>query len=174
MCLILPLIKFGTKKIGKGACVYLVKDAIHSDYLFDSSLLKEIFEPKGNYVKVGWGDRKIFLETKTWSKLKIEDFMKAFFGLNKTVLRVDFLDSMPSGSKVIELNSSQLDMLKKYIKDSFHGSPINKKPEYYQHGDFYESKLRYNCFTNCNNWINLGLYRIGASNRIWAPISFWI
>lgn len=44
----------------------------------------------------------------------------------------------------------------------------------HQGGVFYESGLRYNCLTNCNNWVNLGLRKAGLTNRVWAPLSFWI
>jgi uncharacterized protein (TIGR02117 family) len=174
LCFTVPLLRFGDIKNGKGIKLYISKDMIHSDYLFESSLWKNEFETKGKYIKIGWGDRKIFLETKEWGSLKILDFLFAFFGLNKTVLRVDFLDDIPQGSTEINIDELQLEVLKTYVKDSHNGRIIQKKPHYYQKGDFYESNLRYNCITNCNNWVNRGLYLSRATNRIWCPISFWL
>jgi uncharacterized protein (TIGR02117 family) len=145
---------------------------IHSDYLFSADALDE-FKGNGKYLKVGWGDRRIFLETKTWKHLKSEDFLRAFFGLNPTVLRVEFLDEVPNGAKKIEMTTDQLEVLKNHVRESFHGEPIKRKPEDYQGGIFYESNLTYNCITNCNNWINRGLLRSGLTNRIWSPLSFW-
>jgi uncharacterized protein (TIGR02117 family) len=174
LCFTVPLIRIGDIKKGKGLRLYVVKDAIHADYLFESSLWRNEFAPKGKYIKIGWGDRKIFLETKDWSSLKIIDFLFAFFGLNKTVLRVDFLDEIPQGSTEINIDELQLEVLKIYVKDSHNERIVQKRPHYYQKGDFYESDLKYNCITNCNNWVNRGLYLSRATNRIWCPISFWL
>ena len=88
LCFTLPLFKIGEVKKEKGKKIYITKDLIHADYVFLSKDIKDLFPSEKKYVKVGWGDRKIFLETKSWNELKLIDFMMAFFGLNKTVLRI--------------------------------------------------------------------------------------
>lgn len=174
ICLTSFVFRLGRSLPGKGIKFHVVRDAIHSDYLFESKLWGEFFEPKGRYVKIGWGDRKIFLETKTWDDLKTMDFATAFFGLNKTVLKVEFLEDIPEGCKPMEIDERQLAVIKEHVRCSFKGSPIKKKPHHCPTGDYYESDLKYNCFTNCNNWVNYGLYLAGATDRIWCPFSFWI
>jgi uncharacterized protein (TIGR02117 family) len=174
LCFTVPLLRFGDIKNGKGIKLYISKDMIHADYLFESLFWKNEFVPKGKYIKIGWGDRKIFLETKEWRDLKILDFLFAFFGLNKTVLRVDFLDEIPQGSTEMNIDELQLEVLKIYVKESHNGRIILKRSHYHQKGDFYESSLKYNCITNCNNWVNRGLYLARATNRIWCPVSFWL
>ena len=37
-----------------------------------------------------------------------------------------------------------------------------------------KSNLKYNCITNCNNWINTGLRLAKISNKIWCPLTFWL
>lgn len=174
ICTISPCIKVGDVKPGKGINLYIVKDIIHSDYVFESKDISNIFPSNKKFTKIGWGDRKIFLETKRWSDLKLIDFMMAFFGLNQTVLRVEYLDEMPSDFKKIDIDERQLEVLKIHIKDSYYGDIIVKKPNYYEKGDFYRSKLKYNCVTNCNNWVNYGLYLGRVTNRIWCPLSLFI
>lgn len=171
-CLTIPLLRFGKIQSGKGIKFWIVKDAIHSDYLFESELWKDVFAPKDKFIRIGWGDRKIFLETKEWKELKAMNFLRAFWGLNETVLRVDFMDQ-PTNEE-IEINPEQFKALKEHIMGSFKGESIEKRPEYYQKGDFYESDLKYNCFTNCNNWVNVGLVKAQISNRIWCPLSLWL
>ncbi len=174
LCFTVPLIKVGDIKKGGKIKLYISKDLIHSDYVFESDLWMDEFSPKGKYIKIGWGDRKIFLETKTWSELKTMDFIFAFFGLNKTVLRVEFLDEVPATSTEMNIDELQLEVLKIHVRESHNGQIIQKKPQYYQKGDFYESGLRYNCFTNCNNWVSRGLFLARATNRVWCPITFWL
>ena len=172
VCLILSLVKVGDKKIGKGEEIYITSDLIHSDYVFNSSQIKSLFPTDKKFVKVGWGDRKIFLETKTWSKLKLLDLICAFFGINSTVLRVEYLDELPLKSKKIQLDDRQIEVLMIHIKESFYGEPIKKKSSYYEKGDYYNSKLRYGCIKNCNNWVNHGLFMGRVTNRVWCPLSF--
>lgn len=174
LCFTIPLIKFGPIKKGKERKIYISKDMIHSDFIFHSEDIKDLFNSKCKYIKVGWGDRKIFLETQSWNKLKISDFFKAFFGLNKTVLRVEFINELEY-YKIIEVDNDQIYIIKNYIKDSFDfDKKIIKKECEYQYGDYYESNLKYNCINTCNNWVNSGLKLAKLSNRIWCPISFWI
>lgn len=120
------------------------------------------------------GDRRIFLETRTWGELRLGDFLRAFFGLNQTVLRVEFLDVVPVGAREYLVGGEQLEVLRGHISSSYFGPPIGRRPGDYQGGVFYESGLSYNCVTNCNNWVNLGLRKAGLTNRVWAPLSFWI
>lgn len=171
LCFLSPLLHFGRTRRGKGVSIYIVGDLIHSDYIFPSQTFEE-FPFGGRYVKVGWGDRKIFLETRTWGELKVENFLRAFFGLNSTVLRVDFLDDIPKGAKKLEIGRDQLEIIKDHVRMSFRGDPIERRPEDYQGGIFYESELNYNCITNCNNWVNRGLWLAGITNRLWSPLSF--
>ena len=177
-CLLLPLFKSGKIEKSNGRKkIFVIKDAIHSDYVFESKDWANVFKTDKKYVLIGWGDRSIFLETQKWSDLKIENFVKAFFGLNKTVLRVDFLEEIPKEKRLKKFvaNKKQFNILKKHITNSYNEQQkIKKESWHYQTGDFYESNLKYNCITNCNNWINAGLRKCGLSNRIWCPLSFWV
>lgn len=171
---IIPIIRLGKIQKEKGAVMYIAKDMIHADYIFLSKDIKNMFRSNKKYVKVGWGDRKIFLETKSWNEVKIHNIIKAFFGLNETVLRVEFLGRLPKNYTKIEISKKQLEIIKMHIENSYNKKKIRKKKEYYQNGDFYESNLKYNCITNCNNWINIGLRLAKISNKIWCPLTFWL
>jgi uncharacterized protein (TIGR02117 family) len=173
-CFIIPIIKFGKTKKGYGEEIFVIKDHIHTDYIFESKCFKEHFSYKSKYLKVGWGDRKIFLETKDWGSLNYKSVLFAFFGMNNSVLRIEEINCVPNYSKKITMNKRQLNTLVNYIMNSTNKNLIEKKEEYYQKGDYYESNLSYNCITNCNNWINSGLRAAQKSNRIWCPLSFWI
>jgi uncharacterized protein (TIGR02117 family) len=174
LCLTIPLIKFGKIEKAKGRKIHLIKDNIHCDYIIESKYLKSLFLTKKKYTKIGWGDRKIFLETQSWDKFKYINLFYAFFGLNDSVLRVEFLKQLPSIVTTIELNQKQLNILKKHIKNSHNKKVIKKKIDYYKKGTYYESSLKYNCVTNCNNWINQGLRLDKINNRLWCPLSFWL
>jgi hypothetical protein len=174
-CLLSPLLRFGRVRRGRGVKMFIARDAIHADYLFRSELWSEFFGDHGEYVKIGWGDRKIFLETKTWGDLKALDVVSAFFGFNKTVMRVEFVDQIPSGSKEFDIDEIQFEHIKRHILQSRNSdAPLERSPSDYQGGDFYSSDLNYNCVTNCNNWVNRGMFLARVTNRLWCPISIFI
>lgn len=172
-CFTVPLIKIGKIKENKGITAYIVKDYIHSDFIFESDYYNEIFPSKNKYIKIGWGDRKIFLETKTWKDLKTLDLVFAILGFNETCLRIEFLDTIPKNSTKIEMNKDQLEILKTHIDRSYKKKLISKKSTFYQKGDYYESTLKYGPINNCNNWVNKGLLKAKLTNRVWCPITFW-
>ena len=175
LCFTIPFLRIGEIDEKRTTIkLYISKDPIHSDYVFDSSLWSEIFPKKGKYIKIGWGDRKIFLETKTWANLNALNVVSAFFGINKTVLRVESLEELPTGCSEYNINDRQLHVLKIHVLDSFFGGPIKKQSWHCEKGDFYESKLRYNCITNCNNWVNRGMFLARITNRIWCPLSIYL
>jgi hypothetical protein len=179
LCLLSILLRypfFLEKQTGR-INLFVIKDNIHSDLVFESKYWQGLFNTDKKYVIIGWGDRKIFLETSSWDKLKFFDFIKAFFGLNKTVVRVEYVDELPKNKKIkkYKINKSKLSVLKNYVLGSIDNfKKIKKIKTYYQKGDFYSSSLKYSCIYTCNNWINIGLRKINLSNKIWCPISFWL
>jgi len=179
LCFLSVLLRypFFLEKNNGNITLFIIKDSVHSDFVFESKYWKGTFNTSKKYVIVGWGDRKIFLETSSWGKLKFFDFIKAFFGLNTTVVRVEYVDELPKDKKIkkYKINKSQLLVLKNYVLGSLKDlKKIKKLKTYYQKGDFYSSSLKYSCIYTCNNWINIGLRKIGLSNKIWCPISLWI
>lgn len=175
ICFTVPIIVVKrTKKKYPEREIFIKKDLIHADYVFYSRVWSDYFPTDKKYTIIGWGDKSIFLETDSWRNLKFENFLKAFFGLNKTVLRVLHVDELPKNARRITLSNHQLNKISQHILFSFDLIPIQKQPNHYQVGDYYESNLNYNCMNTCNQWVNKGLYKADLTGRIWSPISFWI
>ncbi len=152
--------------------VFITKDYIHSDFIFYSSEWSSIFITEKKYIVIGWGDRGIFLETKTWPELKTSNVIKAFFGLNESVVRVKFIDRLPEDYVKNKINIDQFESLKNHIMSSFLDfQEIKKEDDYCEDGIFYKSKLNYNCINTCNNWVNQGLLKSNITKRTWAPLS---
>jgi len=179
LCFLSVLLRypFFLKNVKGNINLFVVKDNIHSDFIFESKYWKGLFDTNKKYVIIGWGDRKIFLETSSWDKLKPINFIKAFFGLNPSIIRIEYVDELPINKKIkkYKINKSQLSILRNYVLVSFKSfKKIKKLKTYYQKGDFYSSSLRYSCIYTCNNWVNIGLRKIGLSNKVWCPISLWL
>jgi uncharacterized protein (TIGR02117 family) len=155
----------------------IIKDKVHSDYVFESKIWKLYFPTNKKYIGIGWGDKSIYCETNSWDNLELKNIIKAFFGMNETVMHIYFFNKFPKNKeiKVININNSQLNILKKHILKSFvNFNKIKKEKHFYKKGSFYKSNLKYNCINTCNNWINTGLLLCNLSKKFWCPISFWI
>jgi len=176
LCLISFFLRypFTLKSTNGNIDLFVIKDAIHSDFMIESKHLN--ISTDMQYTMFGWGDKRIFLEIQSWNELKAIDFIKAFFGLNQTVVRIEHINETPKKKiKKYKINENQLNILKKYVDSSISDlQPIEKKKTDYQNGTYFKSNLKYNCINTCNNWVNLGLRKIGISNKIWCPLSLWI
>lgn len=179
ICFCLPFFSFNKINFSKKTKnkLWIIKDKVHSDYVFESKIWREYFPTNKKYISIGWGDKTIYCETAKWEDLKTENLIKAFFGMNSTVMHVYFFDKFPKHkqSRVINITNKQLSILKTHILKSFKSfSKIKKEEHFYKKGSFYESEIKYNCINTCNNWVNLGLLNCGLSTKFWCPISFWI
>jgi uncharacterized protein (TIGR02117 family) len=130
------------------------------------------------YIAFGWGDKDFYMNTPTWSDLKLGTALKAAFWPTDAVLQVYGLSSTPSESKntiKILLTDKQADILNTYIYDTFDlnddGSASEQMPEkvpvdFYK---YYIAKGKYTMFFTCNNWTSRGLKKAGIKNALWAP-----
>ena len=89
--------------------------------VFESKYWEGLFNTNKKYVIIGWGDRKIFLETSSWNRLKLTNVVKAFFGLNSSIVRVEYVDELPKNKKIkkYKINKNQLSILRNYVLGSF-------------------------------------------------------
>jgi len=151
----------------------IIKDNIHSDYVFESKIWKNLFKTNKRYVCIGWGNKSIYCDINEWKEISEENIIEAFFGTSETVVHVYFLDELPVDKQVkkINIDDDQLEILKNHIIESFKDFYIIKNNE---SGYFYYSLLKYNFINTCNNWLNKGLLKCRLSSKFWCPISFWV
>ena len=129
-----------------------------------------------SYVAIGWGDKGFYLDTPTWSQLKLSVAFKAVFWLSTTAMHATYYKEIHVGKncKRIPVSKEQYSLLIDYITNRFRkdaeGHFINIKTDA-NYGDsdaFYEAKGRYNLFFTCNTWVNDGLKYAGLRHCIWT------
>jgi uncharacterized protein (TIGR02117 family) len=134
-----------------------------------------------DWLAFGWGDRRFFLETKTWSDLRASVAVQAMFWMSSSAMHVEYVyeptGDYPAGR--IWLSREQYRDLCDYILDSFRrdarGAPIAiDAPGYGDFDGFYESAGSYSLIGTCNEWVGAGLRRIGARTGLWTPFEFQI
>jgi uncharacterized protein (TIGR02117 family) len=187
---ILPKISVNSNKANKNADVeiYILTNGVHTDLVlpiksdeidwsklikFENTLLKDTLM---KYVAFGWGDKGFYLETPTWSDLKISVALKAAFYLGKSAMHTTFYKEMNESKTCVRIKISKAEYvaLINYISESFqrdvNGEVMHIKNHSYGDNDaFYEAKRVYGLFYTCNTWANNGLKSCGQKACLWTP-----
>jgi len=128
------------------------------------------------YLGIGWGDKGFFLETPTWSQLKLSVAFKAAFGLSTAAMHATYYKSMTEDNdcKKISISRKQyaglINHITKWFQKDADGHFINIKTtaNYSDTDAFYEAKGRYNLFFTCNTWANNMLKACGQKSCVWT------
>jgi len=167
----------------EGTTVYVISNGVHINLIIPSINNQydwtNQFDTKDSYkyIAFGWGDKDFYMNTPTWSDLKVFTALKAGFILTPSVIQVYRVKKAPSISKntrKLNLSDEQLKILSDYIFHSFqleNGKIVELFPEINEYGSYryYKAKGKYSLFFTCNNWANKGLKKAGVKNAIWAP-----
>ena len=184
---VLPLNK-GYQPVADGVDVYLRTNGAHAD------LIVPIHTPEVDWttrlpiaslrpiegvtddLSFGWGDRGFYIETPTWSDIRLPTAVAAVLGLGPSVLHVEAVPTPPDGvgTRHLRLSDQQYSRLVAYIESGFHrgrdGAPIPIPGAHYGfHDAFFEAEGRYSPFLTCNEWARRGLASAGVRVPLWSP-----
>lgn len=171
--------------------IFLISNGVHVDFLLpvetpalDWSKLvpREQFgrvDAGCPYLFVGWGDRGFYLDTPTWSDLKLSTLCKALFWPNGSVLHVQYLSYRPeadSSCRRLLVTPEQYRILCRHVQDSFqkNGDGAYKLIPGKSYGatdNFYEANGSYHLFNTCNMWTNGALKKMGVRTACWSPFA---
>ena len=168
--------------------IYIFSNGVHTDLVLpiknstmDWSQVIKFEHTTGkdstaNFIAFGWGDKGFYLETPTWSDLKISTAFKAAFALSESAIHTTFFSEMSEGSNCIKINISENNYKKlvQYIYNSFE-TDVNNQPinihttaVYGTNDTFYEGAGTYSLFYTCNTWANNGLKACKQKAGLWA------
>ncbi len=128
------------------------------------------------YLGIGWGDKGFYLDTPTWSDLKLSTAFRAVFWLSTTAMHTTYYKEIHEDDhcKKILITKGQYERLVNYITDRFqkdaegHFINIKTNANYGKTDAFYEAKGRYNLFFTCNAWANKALKVSGQKCCVWT------
>lgn len=128
------------------------------------------------YLAMGWGDKKFYLETPEFSDLKLSNGLRAISGLSTSAMHTTYYKYIKEDAncKKIMISKTQYHLLIGYILNSFtkdeSGRLINVKSNiHYDIGDaFYEANGSYSIFKTCNTWANGALKSCGQRSCLWT------
>lgn len=167
--------------------IYLLTNGVHTDIVlpvkneyFNWSKQVKFTDTKAKdstaqFMAIGWGDRGFYLETPTWSDLKVSTALNAATGLSSSALHITFYKSLKEGidCKKITIDSNEYKKLIVFINDSFqlnngNVTKIDTKAVYGNNDAFYEAKGSYSLFYTCNTWANQALKAANQKAALWT------
>jgi len=172
----------------KEIAIYIMTNGVHTDIVVPAvteqiNWTKEInyqntLEADSTYqfLAIGWGDKKFYLETPEFSDLKLSNGLRAISGLSTSAMHTTYYKNIreDASCKKIMISHAQYKQLIEYILNSFKkdaaGHLINVKSNiHYDIGDaFYEAEGSYSVFKTCNTWANAALKSCGQRSCLWT------
>jgi len=154
--------------------IYLKSNGVHTDIVLpiDNNIIywpnlfpfeNTISKSKDfNYIAIGWGDKGFYLDTPTWSELKVSTALVAGLGIGKTALHITYYKDMQEDDLTIKVPISKeqyasiVSTVKKNLQYDDKGKSINIKTnaQYGENDAFYEAIGSYSIFHTCNTWTN--------------------
>ena len=168
--------------------VYLVAGTLHADFLIPTSgelldrfdFLREtklpLNHPNLQYLAFGWGSKAFYTTAGSYSDIKPSAVFHAVTG-DQSVMRIaGFGEIDTSASDIIQLSISkaQLSQLLSFLEASFAKGQVGNylhlpKESIAPNDAFYEGVGDFNIFHPCNQWVNLGLRKMGVQVGRWTP-----
>lgn len=167
---------------------YIMTNGVHTDIVLpvktewvnwsDKFPYQNVRNPKSSfqYVALGWGDKGFYLDTPTWSELKVSTAVKAAFWMGAAALHVTYYEKVAEGENVRAFFMTErqyLDLIR-YVEQTMYGSPdeeyklIKTDAVYGDYDAFYEAKGTYSFLYTCNTWVNDALKRAGQKAALWT------
>lgn len=130
----------------------------------------------GDHLAFAWGHREFYVETPSWSDVRLEVVVRALSGQGGTVMHVEHLFRFRAGpdERFIVLTSAQYQRLSRFILASFRLKPDNTPIAIAGYGpsdSFYEARGRYSLFRTSNEWTGAALRKAGVRIGIWTPFA---
>jgi uncharacterized protein (TIGR02117 family) len=172
----------------KEVAIYIMTNGVHTDIVVpavsaEMNWTKEISyqntleaDSTYQYLAIGWGDKKFYLETPEFPDLKLSNGLRAISGLSTSAMHTTYYKNIreDASCKKIFISKVQYRQLIDYILNSFKKDEtrhlINVKSNvHYDIGDaFYEAKGSYSIFKTCNTWANAALKACGQKSCLWT------
>jgi uncharacterized protein (TIGR02117 family) len=190
LCVLVGLIPVnnGFQPAPEGIEIFIISNPVHADLVLPirTSTIdwRDEFPSRcfaqntdfATHVAIGWGDRGFFLETPTWSDLKVSTAAKALFWPSETCLHVAMTDARwLQDARSVRISEQQYAALVRYVRSSF---ALNAEGEtvpiigaaYAGNDAFFESHGTYHCFNTCNCWVARALRAAGVRTPWFAPL----
>jgi uncharacterized protein (TIGR02117 family) len=170
---------------GEGVTIYVANNGVHADLVLPANhqgLDWRPLLPKSDMVNIpadaqwiafGAGERRVYLETPTWSDLSFRTAAIALAG-GERVMHVEWTSDPTYSARAIRLTPEQYRRLWAAIRAGFEldprGRPIRiDHPGYGPRDAFYRGSGKANAIHTCNQWAASRLRIAGVKAPLWSP-----
>lgn len=131
------------------------------------------------FASMGWGNRAFYLETPTWSDVRMTTVVKALAGIGESVVHVDLFYDLPPASdscRRIRISAAHYTQLVERLRDALKlrsdgRACVIPAAAYHDADAFYEATGHYSLFRTCNVWTGNALRAAGVRVGWWTPFA---
>ena len=166
-----------------GIDVLLLRSPIHTDLVLpvtpevagEFAFLAEAGLPvaEAAWLVVGWGGRAFYIQTATWSDLRLDTTWASVTG-DDAVMHVELGGAGWDTSALdrVALTPAQFSRLLDGIRASFAEAAPLDVPGYSDFDRFYPATGRFQIWRTCNVWVGDMLRQAGARVGVWTPFNW--
>ncbi len=175
----------GWTEPARGITIYLADNGIHADLVLpvreaglDWAPLVPHSDfaappPSARWVAFGAGERRVYLDTPTWSDITPRTAWAGIAG-GERVMHVEYVADPTYSAREIRVTPEQYRRLWAAVRASFaldsRGRPVRIDHPGYGPGDaFYEGVGRASAVDTCNQWLASRLRLAGIKAPLWSP-----
>lgn len=171
----------GSKEPDEGTTIYLRSNGIHVDIVTPAKAQglswPQLLPPQDvrdppllvRWYGFGAGERRVYLETPTWSDITPKTLWSALTG-GERVLHVDQTAEPGVELRAIRLRPEEYRRLWAAIRADFDGLPRRiDHPGYGPDDAFYVSRGKASAIQTCNQWVADKLRLAGVETSLWSP-----
>lgn len=172
-----------------GIEIFVISNAVHADIVVPINagaidwrrrFPETLFRGNTAYAThaaIGWGDRGFFLETPTWSDLKMTTAANALLVPSQSCLHVYLTNPqfLTASRRRVRISQQQYEQLCAFIDNSFsRDAADNYQPipgiSYSQSDAFFAANGSYHAFATCNCWVGNALRSAGVRCGWFTPL----
>ncbi len=125
------------------------------------------------HVSVSWGEREVFLNTRTWADLSPMTVLRVIGAGGRGLLHIGhYIRPAPSEhARPLTLTRAEYRELVSAIEGSIPPKPLRSYPGYGAQDVFYDAPGRYTAANTCNQWTSNMLAEAGVEIGWWTPFA---
>lgn len=171
----------------QGVTIYVANNGVHADLVLPANAQGLDWRPllpksdmadapgDAQWIAFGAGERRVYLETPTWSDLSLKTAAIALTG-GERVMHVEWGQDPRFAARAIRLTPEQYRRLWAAIREGFeldrNGKPIRiDHPGYGPRDAFYRGSGKANAIHTCNQWAASRLRLAGVKAPLWSPFA---
>jgi uncharacterized protein (TIGR02117 family) len=165
-----------------GITIYLADNGVHADLVLPvkaqgldwRSMLStaDVADPPAGarWIAFGAGERAVYLETPTWSDLKLPTALRALTR-GERIMHVEWVRDPTYSAREIRLRPAEYRRLWAAIRSEFRDGRAQKIAHkgYGASDAFYLGNGKTSAFNTCNNWVAGRLRLAGVEAPLWSP-----